>query len=59
MNNSFNIFKRSLLNCGKSPMAGAYSDGCCNTGRYDSDTYTVYAVVLNEFYGIQKVGVTT
>lgn len=54
MNNSLNIFNEPLLICGTSPMTGAYRDGCCNTGSYDSGTHTFCAVVTNEFLQFSK-----
>jgi len=52
--NSLNVFNDPLMECGTSPMTGAFRDGCCNTGVNDIGTHTVCAVVTNEFLQFSK-----
>ena len=52
--NSLNVFNDPLMECGTSPMTGAYRDGCCNTGVNDIGTHTVCAVVTNDFLQFSK-----
>ena len=35
--------------CGKDPVTGFYRDGCCDTGPGDVGTYTICAIITEEF----------
>ncbi|MBA21826.1 MAG: hypothetical protein CMP52_00565 [Flavobacteriales bacterium] len=49
-----NVFGKPLVVCGTDPMTGAYRNGCCDTGPFDSGTHTVCAVVTDAFLTFSK-----
>ena len=51
---SLNVFGEALLTCGTAPITGAYRNGCCDTGPFDTGTHTVCAVVTDEFLQFSK-----
>jgi hypothetical protein len=44
-----NVLGEPLAICSFKPMTGFYRDGCCNTGKEDVGSHTVYAVMTAEF----------
>lgn len=51
---SLNVFGEELIQCGTSPMTGAYRNGCCDTGPFDAGTHTVCAIVTEVFLQFSK-----
>ncbi|MEK9603759.1 MAG: DUF2237 domain-containing protein [Flavobacteriaceae bacterium] len=51
---SLNVFGTPLMVCGTHPMTGAFRNGCCDTGRLDSGTHTVCAIVTDVFLAFSK-----
>lgn len=51
---SLNVFGEPLTLCGTHPMTGAFRNGCCDTGPFDSGTHIVCAVVDNAFLAFSK-----
>ena len=51
---ALNVFGKPLTVCGTTPTTGAYRNGCCDTGPFDSGTHTVCAVVTNTFLTFSK-----
>lgn len=51
---SRNVYGKTLMVCGTSPITGAYRNGCCDTGPFDAGTHTVCAKVTEEFLAFSK-----
>ena len=49
-----NVLGTDLKDCGQSPLAGFYRDGCCNTGPEDTGLHLVCAQVTQAFLLFSK-----
>jgi uncharacterized protein len=49
-----NVLGERLDVCSIEPITGFYRDGCCNTGREDTGSHTVCAVMTAEFLEFSK-----
>lgn len=54
MEENRNVLGGELEPCGTEPLTGFYRDGCCSTGREDTGSHTVCAVVSAEFLAHQR-----
>jgi uncharacterized protein (DUF2237 family) len=52
--NSKNVLRQPLEQCGTDPITGFFRDGYCNTGISDSGSHVVAAIMTEEFLDFTK-----